>query len=379
MIYLDHAATSYPKKEKVYRMLDRLNRDMAVSAGRGMYRKSRDASRLIENVRKKMSGILDWDSPQDIYFTASATEAANRVLLGIEWKMGQRIYLSYYEHNAVARVVEHLRRIYKLQVDFLPVDRSGQIDLAATEKAFQNASPDLVCITMVSNVTGYILPVQQLAMLAHKYGGCVVADASQALGVIPVSLQKIKADYVIFTGHKALGGPMGVGGFVKCCDRHLLPVIFGGNGRNSLSLEMPPDGSERYEVGTMNVPAIGALGEALENLPAIQQTLSYERKLIHYAEAGLASLGNIKCYQRNIKEEYMTGIISISVAGYDPAEVAEILDREYDIAVRSGYHCAPYIHKIIGSSRAGTVRISVGDTNTYQEIDMLISALCTLA
>ena len=211
MIYLDYAATSYIKEECVYQEMDRLFRTMSVNAGRGTYPASRQAQKLIDETRAQIASQTGWYDPSDVYFTASATQACNIVLQGLSWEQGDIVYLSPYEHNAIARVMETLRLRYKLQIRLLPVDGNGYIDLEQTRQLFRTYAPKAVCAMMVSNVTGYILPVKQITQYAHAAGAVVISDMAQALGIVPVELTKDAPDFIIFAGHKGIGEPVWYG------------------------------------------------------------------------------------------------------------------------------------------------------------------------
>ena len=378
MIYLDYAATSYIKEESVYHEMDRLFRSMSVNAGRGTYPASRQAQKLIDETRAKMAALIGWAWPCDVYFTASATQACNMVLQGLRWEQGDVVYLSPYEHNAIVRVMEALRLRYRLYLELLPVDGNGYIDLEQTRKLFATHSPKAVCVTIVSNVTGYILPVKQITQYAHANGALVISDMAQALGSVPVNLMEEAPDFVIFAGHKGLGGPFGVGGFIACGNTLPEPVLYGGNGVDSRNLQMPLAGNVRYEVGSSNTPAIGALAKALEVLPDPGETLEKERHHIAFLQEKLKGRREICYYPAHRIPDRFAGILSLTLKSYTPEEVADILSGEYDIAVRSGYHCAPYVHDIYGTQEAGTVRISTGRHTTTEEIKQLADALLDL-
>ena len=360
MIYLDYAATSYIKEECVYQEMDRLFRTMSVNAGRGTYPASRQAQKLIDETRAQIASQTGWYDPSDVYFTASATQACNIVLQGLSWEQGDIVYLSPYEHNAIARVMETLRLRYKLQIRLLPVDGNGYIDLEQTRQLFRTYAPKAVCAMMVSNVTGYILPVKQITQYAHAAGAVVISDMAQALGIVPVELTKDAPDFIIFAGHKGIGGPFGTGGFIVCGGKMPEPVLYGGNGVDSRNLQMPLTGSARYEAGSSNAPAIGALKKALEVLPDPRETLQREQHQIALLQKELHGQRGICFYPAHRIQEQFTGILSFRLRRYTPEETADILSAEYDIAVRSGYHCAPYVHDIYGTGDTGTVRVSVG-------------------
>lgn len=376
MIYLDHAATSYPKREEVCIELDRLNRTLAVNVGRGTYRAGRKGSRLIEEARWEVARFAGWDEPADVYFFPSATVAMNQVLGGLVWHKGDVVYISVYEHNAVVRTLEAIRQSIGICIELLPVDERGYIDLPAVEYQFERKPPRVVCINMVSNVTGYILPVEEVAGLARRYQSIVIVDGAQGFGVIPMLLRESAVDILVFSGHKSLGGPFGVGGFINRTNLRLQPVIFGGNGMDSKNPELPESGPGRYEVGSQNIVAIGGLKRAVELCGNPMDLLRREQEMIQFLYQGLKQMRKIKIFQPPTCRERFAGVISVAVEGCQSEEIGQILDADFNIAVRTGYHCAPLVHDIIGSNAyGGTVRISVGEYTERGELEKLMEAL----
>ena len=271
MIYLDNAATTYPKPEEVYEKMDMLTREMSVNAGRGSYELARKATDVINGTRAKIAEFFGAEDVNDVVFTSSATEAANRVLLGYDFKENMTVYVSPYEHNAVMRTLEAVRKKTGIQIKLLATDNKGYLDIEEIEYQFMCDEPDFVCINMASNVTGYILPFEKIAHMAKEYVAVVFADAAQAAGNIKINLKETDIDILIFAGHKSLYGLFGVGGFVTNSriferDKKLNPVIFGGNGEDSLNLDLPETGISKYEVGSLNVPAIGALKYGIDSI-----------------------------------------------------------------------------------------------------------------
>lgn len=376
MIYLDYAATSYPKKEEVCLELDRLTRTLSVNAGRGTYRAGRMGSRLIEEARQAVAEFAGWDEPADVYFAPSATVAMNQVLGGIAWNPGDVVYLSAYEHNAVVRTLEAVRQRTGISIEILPMDERGYINLPAVEYQFERKPPRAVCINMVSNVTGYILPVEAVARLARRHQSVVIVDGAQGFGINPVFLRESAVDILVFSGHKSLGGPFGVGGFINRTNLSLQPVIFGGNGMDSKNPELPESGAGRYEVGSQNIVAIGGLKRAIELCGSPADLLRREQALIQFLYQGLKQMRRIKIFQPPVCREEFAGVISLAVEGYRSEEIGQILDADFNIAVRTGYHCAPLVHDIIGSNAyGGTVRISVGEYTEQGELEKLMKAL----
>lgn len=384
MIYLDNAATTYPKPEEVYEKMDMLTREMSVNAGRGSYELARKATGVINGTRAKIADFFGAEDVNDVVFASSATEAANRVLLGYDFKENMTVYVSPYEHNAVMRTLEAVRKKTGIQIKLLATDNKGYLDIEEIEYQFMCDEPDFVCINMASNVTGYILPFEKIAHMAKEYEAVVFADAAQAAGNIKINLKETDIDILIFAGHKSLYGLFGVGGFVTNSriferDKKLNPVIFGGNGENSLNLGLPETGISKYEVGSLNVPAIGALKCGIDSIETdFNEIRQYEDKMFRYMLEKIEKLDGIIIFQKpETEEEFENHIAVISTAFEKCAsdDAGTILDGEYNIAVRTGYHCAPLVHDVIGSKKyGGTIRISIGRYTTKEDIDRLVYA-----
>jgi selenocysteine lyase/cysteine desulfurase len=234
-IYLDNAATTWPKPECVYEAFDAANRNYAANAGRGSYRMSKQASDIIEDVRTMMARLLGCTSPRQVVFTPSATIALNEIIYGVTWNEHSVAYVSPYEHNAAMRPLRIACDRYGAQTVVMPCAPDGSIDLERLSTMFAQKAPNYVFVSHVSNVTGYILPVREIAALAHRHDAMVVVDAAQSAGIFPVDLLTMGADFIAFAGHKGLYASFGVGGFAGRDLSRLTPVIAGGTGSDSLN------------------------------------------------------------------------------------------------------------------------------------------------
>ncbi len=377
MIYLDNAATTFPKSEAVYREMDRVNRTLAVNSGRGAYKVAKEAADIIASTKKRLLKMFNAEGYYDVVFTPSVTHALNQVIGGFDVTSSTNMYCSPYEHNAVARTLHH--RLFEAGTDeiLLPLKKNLEVDLDKTEFLFSTKSPDAVFATAVSNVTGYVLPVTEITDMVHRYGGIVVIDAAQAAGLVPMDLWKTPADIVCFAGHKTLCGPFGIGGFLIRRGTKLDPCFFGGTGSDSLNLDMPKEAPGMYEASSPNITAIAGLNAALTEMD-VESHYKQVMELTEYAYEKLAVVPSIRM-KGQIKGADQIGILSFVVDGYRSDEVGAILDDEFDIAVRTGYHCAPYIHDYLNDKQCGgTTRIGLGRFNTKEEIDKLTEALSTL-
>lgn len=377
MIYLDNAATTFPKPEEVYIALDAANRTLSFNAGRGSYRAARDASAIIDNTKKQLLSLLHATGYADVIFSPSVTHAINQVLNGLDLNGDSVIYVSPYEHNAVARTVYQLSVNIGASVEMLPLAEDLQIDLEKAKYLFSVKAPSVLILNALSNVTGYILPVAELFVMAKEYGATTVLDAAQAAGLIDLDMPVLNADILCFAGHKTLMGPFGIGGFLIKHGITLKKVLTGGTGSASLNLDMPDDAPGRYEASSPNIVAISGLNASLKSLDID----AHRKTVCELTEYLLDALGDIPTV--NLMGAYDTdktlGIVSFVVEGYESDEVGAILDDEYGIAVRTGYHCAPYIHEYLGDKPYhGTIRVGIGQFNTKADIDALINAIDSL-
>lgn len=377
MIYLDNAATTYPKPEEVYIVMDRTSRAAAFNAGRGSYKKAQEAMGIIDDTRLRLKSLFNAEDC-DVIFSPSITHAMNQVIGGLGFKEGDTVYVSPYEHNAVARTLHMFQKANSFSIEILPLDDNLRIDLDRTLFLFKKNPPVAVFINAVSNVTGYILPVSEMCEIAKENGAVTIVDAAQAAGLIEIDLRYSSSiDILCFAGHKTLQGPFGIGGFVIRHGIDLHPVFAGGTGSNSLELEMPNGFPSRFEVSSQNIPAIAGLNAALKVLDQ-KKHFAHVSRITSYLIERLREIEKVEI-TGNYDNSEVIGIVSFTVDGYMSDEIGMILDDEFDIAVRTGFHCAPFIHEYLNDiSSGGTVRVGIGAFNTKEEIDTLIEALSTL-
>lgn len=383
MIYLDNAATTFPKSEKVYRAMDNANRHLAFNAGRGSYALAQRAAELIQDTRSSLLTVAGAEKDAtEVVFTASATLALNAIIGGIHWTGEETVYVSPYEHNAVMRTLRGYREKYSFAIRELPVKEDTlEIDIDKIPYLFAQIPPQYVIVNMVSNVTGYVLPVEAVTACAKQYDATVILDGAQALGSIPLNLRELNADFLVFAGHKAIGGPFGIGGYIHQGKRRLQPFLYGGTGSNSLMLDMP-EGVEGYEPGSPNIVAIAGLYTALTEIAdenVRQANWEKEQYMVRTLRQKLQQIPGLYLYGAP-DEDRQAGILSVNLEGYRADEVGNLLDADYSIAVRTGYHCAPLIHKHLrDETYGGTVRISPGRFTTEDDLQKAVDALRDLA
>lgn len=374
-MYFDNAATTFPKAECVYKIMDEVSRTCCVNAGRGSYKLAIEAAGIIDRLRHELVSLVHMQDSSCVVLSSSITMALNQILNGLEWIRGDNVYVSPFEHNAIARTVHYLKEQYGIEIIEMPVNNKDEIDLEALKYLFSLRAPKCVCVNHISNVTGYILPIQEIFEEAKKYDCITILDTAQSLGLLDVNTKVIKADYIAFTGHKSLYGPFGIGGFIANTDTRLRRFIVGGTGSDSLNLNMSDEMPIAYEASSPNIVAIAGLLEALKWRKEVNDVYTKEKMLTNYLVEKLKKIPELITYLPYNLDKHI-GIVSINIDGYTSDELGQILDQDFDMAVRTGYHCAPFVHRLLKDDPyKGTVRISVGYFNTTEEIDQLVAAL----
>lgn len=370
--YFDNAATTYPKPNAVYDYMDRFYRENGGNAGRGQYKLAATASRVIFETRKMIQKVLQCEN-KEVIFAPSATLAMNLVLQGIA-EPGMHIYISPFEHNAVTRTLHALEAAKNVTVHILPYSVESGYDLAATRREFNANKPNAVVISHASNVCGLIAPVDELTALVKEYGGTTILDMAQTAGLVPLNVGSTNVDYAVFAGHKTLYGPIGIGGFVKKPEAKPIPILFGGTGIESALQDMPHDAPARYEMGSQNIHAISGLHAALTwFLENAEEIRTVEEKNHKRLLSILNTHSNITIVGPKDRSNCI-GVVSCLFDDYSSDNIGDVLDR-YEIAVRTGLHCAPIAHKTLKTFPAGTVRFSVGYFTSEEEFDLLAEAL----
>ena len=380
MIYFDNAATSFPKPAEVNDTIDYINRHLAVNAGRGGYKLAKDASKIIEEARFNMAKLFGVQA-DGVVFAPSATYAMNMVINGLEWDSSKMVYVTPFEHNAVMRPLQLKQIQYDSKYSIMPFNTEDfSLDADELERMFAHSEPDYVFINHASNVIGAISPVEAISKIAKKYGATVIVDVAQTCGLLNMKELSKYADYAVFAGHKNLQGSLGVGGFVNLSGKPLSVAFAGGTGSDSLNLNMAEESPIRYEIGSPNLSGIASLNAGLKWIEENKSETIFRHKadLIEIVVNELKQMDNINLFAP-AKDAYGVGVVSFTVEGYDAKDVGQILNDEFDIAVRTGYHCAPLIKDFLGlSDESGTVRFSVGPFNTRDEVRFFIDAIRSL-
>lgn len=380
-IYLDNAATTFPKPEVVYQRMDKFLREECVNAGRGSYELASRATRLIDETRALLLELVNARPESRVIFSPSATIAINQVLRGLDYSEIRNVYVSPFEHNAIMRTLHSLQKMYEFKINIIPFDNiTFELKEDDLRLMFSKNNPDLIIMSHVSNVTGYILPIGQCHQLAKQYNPINIVDCAQSLGVVNVDVKDefIECDFIIFAGHKSLYGPFGIGGFIKLNDKlRLNEVITGGTGSDSTNLEMPSDSETYYEAGSYNMYAIAGLNEALKWLmqTGIYNIYSHKKHLTEELINKLKNIDGLEIYTSENIEKHI-GVVSFNLSDYAAEDVGRILSDEYNISVRTGHHCSPLVGNFLeGYAVKGTVRVSLSYFNKRHDIICLIDAI----
>jgi len=378
IVYLDNAATSWPKPESVYRAMDSFIRTKAGNPGRGGHSMAAAAKDVVDETRMLAARLINAPEINRVIFTFNCTDSINMGLKGL-LKPGDHIITDCISHNSVSRPLVKLER---KDVRVTRVKPSPGADYPSVEDITVaiNDRTRLLIFTHASNVNGVIQPVAEYGKLARQYNLLFMVDSAQTAGIFPIDVQEYNIDLLAFSGHKGLLGPAGTG-CLYIGDRVKLDSLReGGTGSYSELLDQPETLPDKYESGTLNGVGICGLGSGIqyilgETMVKIQQ---HERNLTARLIEGLQQIKGIKIYTaRDIK--YQAPVISCNIAGYDPGDIGNILDHAFNIKVRTGLHCAPLAHESLGTFPSGTIRLSPGYYNTEGDIDRTIAAFAKIA
>ncbi len=373
MYYFDNAATSYPKPERVYEELIDIMKTKGANPGRGSHTMALNASRVIYDTRCKLAKLFNIDNPLNIAFTQNATHSLNMAIKGY-LRRGDHVVTTSLEHNSVLRPLYSLEEDCGLELTIVEADAEGVIDAQAIISAMREDTKAVV-MTHASNLTGTILPVKEIGEACRDRGITLVVDASQSAGYLDIDVEEMNIDILCFTGHKSLYGPQGTGGIYLREGIGLAPLMEGGSGSQSKLKRHPREMPDLLEYGTLNAPAIGALGAGIDFITeaGLEKIRSHEEELVRVFIEGVSQLPHIELYGKlDVKR---TPVVTLNIEGTDPAEVSQLLDEEYSIATRPGMHCAPLAHRSIGTYERGAVRFSFGYFNTLEEVNYAVNAL----
>jgi cysteine desulfurase family protein len=377
MIYFDNAATTFPKPPEVIEAVSDCLKNYCANPGRGGHKLSLQSGRVILEARELLAELYNSDSPDRIILTHNATEALNQALKGF-LKEGTHVITTSMEHNSVMRPLKVLEQL-GVETTVVQCSKEGEIDIKDIEKAIRKETA-LIAVTHASNVVGTLMPIADIGSLAKNYNLEFLVDASQTAGVYDIDVNSMNISMLAFTGHKSLMGPQGTGGLYVREGLDLIPLKEGGTGSKSDSLYQPDILPDRLESGTHNTPGIAGLCAGIKYIKNVGMAniRRHEQELVQYFLDGLDSIEKVKIYgAQDINKQ--APVVSINIGDIGSSEVSYILDQTFDIATRSGLHCAPLTHMTLGTMEQGTVRFSFGYFNTKEEIDTAISAISQIA
>lgn len=378
MIYLDNAATTMHKPQTV---IDAVTQAMCSlgNAGRGATSGALDAARTIHGCRAKLARLLGCPQADHVCFTSNSTAALNTAINGVV-RPGDRVVTTVLEHNSVLRPLNRLAAEQGVTVEHTGCDANGALDYDELERLVTPGTRAVV-VTHASNVTGNAVDVSRVAAIAHAAGALVIVDASQSAGTAKIDMDTMGLDVVCFTGHKGLMGPQGTGGLAVAEGIDVAPWAMGGTGVHSFDALQPLEWPTRLEAGTLNGHGIAGLSAGLDFIEAqggVEAIAACERSLADRFHAGVREISGIKLYGA-FDQPARSAIVSLNVGDIDSAEISDALMQGWGIATRPGAHCAPLMHRALGTERQGVVRFSFGYFNTDEEVDTVIDALRDLA
>lgn len=375
-IYLDNAATSFPKPPEVAEAMHRMIRTISLSPGRSAHRFSLAASRVIFEARELVADFFGCPDSSRVVFTSNVTEALNVGIFGL-LAPGDQVLTTGMEHNSVMRPLRHLEKTRGIRLDILPTGPAGAIDPDDIPGRLSKKTR-LIIINHVSNVTGTVADLEAIGK--QKGGALLMVDAAQSAGIFPLDMEKMSIDFLAFTGHKGLFGPTGTGGFLLREDLMVPPLKMGGTGSNSEQEEQPHLMPDCYESGTPNTLGIGGLAAGLEFIKKTgRETIRLrEENLTRLLLDGLSRIEGITVYGPPA-DDARSSVVSLTMDGRSVADLAFALDRQHGIMARSGLHCAPAAHRSISTFPHGTLRLSPGFFNTEADILATLAALERIA
>ena len=376
MIYLDNAATTLHKPQQVIDAVVHAMQSMG-NCARGTHEEALDAARTVYDARVRLASLFGCPRVDHVAFTANSTEALNIAINGLI-DPGDHVISTDLEHNSVLRPLYRLEAERGAELSFVPADKLGNVDYADFERLMKPNTRAVVC-TNASNLTGTVLDIERIAKTAHSHGALVIVDASQTAGCWPIDMKKMGIDVLCFTGHKGLMGPQGTGGICVKEGIEIRPFKVGGSGVQSYSRTHPAEYPTRLEAGTLNGHGIAGLGAAAKFISetGVENIHAKERSLMLRFYEGVKNIEGVTVYGDFTKDK--TAIVALNIRDYESGEVSYELSQGYGIATRPGAHCAPRMHKALGTAEVGAVRFSFSFYNTEEEIYEAVRAVAELA
>ena len=376
-IYLDNAATSFPKPKEVADAVYDFMINNGTSSGRGSYKKAMQSDYIVYECRKLIGNLFNFEDPKKVVFTSNVTDSLNIAIRGI-LKENDHVITSSLEHNAVWRCLKTLEKDINIKIDTVECSKDG-ITNPENIKKYIRKDTALIVFTQASNVLGTIQPIKEIGKIARENKIVFLVDAAQSAGAMKIDIKEDNIDILAFTGHKSLLGPMGTGGLIINTDIDIKPLKAGGTGGDSAYDYQPDYYPNHLETGTSNVSGIAGLRAAIKflNREGIDNIHNKEKELTKYALQRLETVKDIEIYGPKDCEKILS-VISFNIKNKRPEDISTILDQKYDIMLRAGLHCAPTAHSVINTKDRGSLRIGIGYFNTKDNIDKLVEALNNL-
>lgn len=374
-VYLDNAATTFPKPKQVVDAMYNYMLNIGGNAGRGNYNNSLQSNRCLYDARETICNFFGYDNPSNVIFTNNVTTSLNMLIKGL-LKPGDHVITSSMEHNSVMRPLIDCKNSIHIDLDIVNADSKGFVSVDDIEKSIRSETK-LVIITQASNVTGSIQNIKQIGKLCKDNGIFFIVDSSQGAGVLDINMKLIHADAIAFTGHKSLLGPQGIGGFIidDNLNKNCLSILQGGTGSLSYSLEQPDFLPDKFECGTHNLPGIVGLSESIKfiNSIGLNEINEHNKYLLKHLLNGLMNISGLKVYG-DTSGDNSTTCVSINSDSLDASELGYLLENE-GIKTRCGLHCSPLAHKTIGTYPNGTVRLSLSYFTTKADIEYTLKSI----
>lgn len=378
-IYLDSGATSWPKPRPVLDEMMRALTEYGANPGRGAYDMALRASMKVFKARQLLTEFFNGENPQRLIFTANTTDGLNMALHGL-LQTGDHVLYSPLEHNAAWRPLMTMAEDEGVIAEMIEPEADGRISAAAVERQLRPDTKMVVC-AHAGNITGTVQPIEEIGRLVRSRGALFLVDAAQSAGILPVDIQQMKIDLLAAPGHKSLYGPMGIGIlYVGERANDIRPTKQGGTGSHSLESRQPQSFPDRLECGTINLPGVAGLAAAIEyiNERGAAEIMRDLAEKTQYLLRGLVDIDGVTVYGPPPGEP-RTSLVAVNVEGVSSNELALTLDKEYNIAVRAGFHCAPLGHTVMNTLTAGAVRFGLGRDTTYHQLDFVIRIMAEIA
>ena len=380
-IYLDNAATSWPKPDVVYAAVDNYQREIGAPNGRSGYHEALEANRIVERARRGVADLLGASDPSQIAFGFNGTDVLNLAIRGIV-RPGDHVVTTVCDHNSVLRPLRALHEQSGVAVSYVPCDGQGFV---SPDDVRASMRPDtrLVAVIHGSNVTGALQPIEEIGRVVRESNAFFLVDAAQSLGHVPIDIATLDVDLLAAPGHKGLLGPLGTGVLYICpgVERELMPLRCGGTGTQSDEDRQPVELPEKYEPGNHNLVGLAGLAAAADFLrdQTIEAIQAHHSQLVRRLLERLREIDGLRIHGPQSEVE-RTSVVSITVDGYDPQELAAVLESTHRIQCRAGLHCAPRMHDALGTTAGGgTLRLSPGYATTVDEIEEAVAALQEIA